>query len=121
MFPESNEIVARKRGSARALDKERLDTGAAWLSTTSTSVISLSHPLPCLFLFVPILLHFPPLPGKSGPRAGVAQAACNLSVMYQHGEGVDQNITKGVSYFERRTVLATFWRRYARVSCTSTA
>ena len=44
-------------------------------------------------------------------RAGVAQAACNLSVMYQHGEGVEKNITKGVSYLKRRTVPETFWRR----------
>ena len=49
--------------------KERPDTEAAWLSPTSISVISLVHPLPCLFLLLPILLYFPPVPAKSRRRA----------------------------------------------------
>ena len=52
-----------------AMDKERPHTGAASLSTTSTSVIPLYHPLPYLFLLLLILLHFPPLPAKSGLSA----------------------------------------------------
>ena len=33
-------------------------------------------------------------------RAGFAQAACNLGVMYRHGEGVEKKITKGDEHHE---------------------
>ena len=66
---------AGRRGQARRSfqfrhgQRERPHKGAASPCTTSTSVIPLYHPLPYLFLLLPILLHFPPLPGKSGLRA----------------------------------------------------
>ena len=50
---------------SRAMDKERSHTGAASLSTTSNSDISLYQPFPSLFLFLLILLYFLPLPAKS--------------------------------------------------------
>ena len=54
---------------SRAMDKERSHTGAASLSTTFNSGIPLYQPFPSLFLLLLILLHFPPLPAKSGLSA----------------------------------------------------